>query len=143
MTVSSLFKRLFPNRKPPDESANSILIVDDDESLCDNLMDILEAEGYETFFATTSHQAAKLARDIKPWVALVDLKLPDGTGTALLSEFKQAKPDCVCILMTAHADVDSAVAAMEKGAFYYLRRICVAALLKEIPVALVTLFSNS
>ncbi len=122
MTVKRFLKKHFPKTMARSEDAKSVLIVDDDEGLCDNLMDILDAEGYETFYATTTREAAKLAREIEPWVALVDIKLPDGSGTALLSDFKLIKPDCVCILMTAHADVDTAVVALEKGAFYYLRK---------------------
>lgn len=122
MTVKRFFKKLMRNKRHPDESLKSILIVDDDEDLRDNLKDILETEGYETFFASTRAEASEVARDILPWVALVDLKLPDGMGTALLSDLKRVKPDCVCMLMTAYADVESAVAAMEKGAFYYIRK---------------------
>ena len=59
---------------------------------------------------------------MKPCLALVDLKLPDRKGTALLAELKQLIPECTCILMTVYADVDSAVQAMEKGAFYYLQK---------------------
>lgn len=122
MTVKRFFKKLIRNKRPPDESVKSILIVDDDEDLRDNLKDILETEGYETYFAASRAEASEAARDIMPWVALVDLKLPDGSGTALLSDLKRVKPDCVCMLMTAYADVESAVAAMEKGAFYYIRK---------------------
>jgi DNA-binding NtrC family response regulator len=42
--------------------------------------------------------------------------------TALLSELNSVAPGITCILMTAYADVDSAVLAIEKGAFYYLRK---------------------
>ena len=122
MKVKRFLKKLLPSGNPPDESVKSVLIVDDDGDLTDNLTDILEAEGYEVFCAGSASKAVKAARETRPWVALVDLKLPDGSGTALLSELKQVKEETVCIMMTAHADVDSAVMAMEKGAFYYLRK---------------------
>lgn len=122
MTVKHFFRRLFPKRTPPDENARTVLIIDDDADLRDNLTDILESEGYEIYGASTAAEGVKLARDIKPWVALIDLRLPDKSGTVVLSELKRDKPDIVCILITAHADVDSAVQALEKGAFYYLRK---------------------
>jgi DNA-binding NtrC family response regulator len=122
MKVKRLFRKLFPSKQPPDESVRSVLVVDDDADLRDNLTDILESEGYEVYCAGSASEASKEARRVLPWVALVDLKLPDKEGTTLLSELKNVKPDCVCILMTAHADVDSAVMALEKGAFYYLRK---------------------
>jgi DNA-binding NtrC family response regulator len=122
MTIRRFFQNLFPAKKERDPNVKSILIVDDDDALRDNMADILQGEGYETFCAATSAEASKLVREVEPWVALVDIQLPDGTGTALLSDLKNVKPDCVCIIITAHADVDSAVIAIEKGAFYYLRK---------------------
>jgi DNA-binding NtrC family response regulator len=122
MTMKRFLKDLMGSKEEPAEGPRSILIVDDDESLTDNLTDILEGEGYEIFTATTSRAAIKKAKEVMPSVALLDLRLPDGLGTALLSDLKHIKPDCLCILITAHADVDSAVVALEKGAFYYLRK---------------------
>jgi len=122
MSTKTIFRRLFRSRRQPEVEVRSILVVDDDTSLCDNLKDILEGEGYEVSTANSSSEASRLAREIHPWLSLVDLKLPDGTGTALLSELKRINPECTCILMTAYADVDSAIQALEKGAFYYLQK---------------------
>lgn len=122
MSVKRFLRKLFPQQRPRTEVSRKILIVDDDEGLRDSLKDILESEGYETVGASTMAAGARIARDVKPTLALVDLKLPDGTGAALLSDLKNDNPDVVCILMTAYADVDSAILAIEKGAFYYLRK---------------------
>jgi len=100
----------------------TVLIVDDDQSLCDNLEDILQDEGYEPFSAVTCADGLKLAREKRPKVALLDLKLPDGQGTALLSDLKRLHPDCLCIIMTAYADLNSAVVALEKAAYHYLQK---------------------
>ncbi len=91
-------------------AGKTVMIVDDDLSLCGNLEDILQDEGYEPFSAVTCADGLKLAREKRPKVALLDLKLPDGHGTALLSDLKRLYPDCLCIIMTAYADLDSAVA---------------------------------
>lgn len=122
MDPKSILRRVFRTRRQPDENIRTVLVVDDDVSFCDNLKDILEGEGYEVYVASTSAEASRVVREKRPWLALVDLKLPDGSGTALLSDLRKVKPDCVCILMTAYADVDSAVTALEKGAFYYLQK---------------------
>ena len=122
MSAKGFLRKLITGRRRPDENARTILIVDDDPDLRDNLKDILEAAGYTIHRAATMAEASKIARDVQPWVALVDLKLPDGTGMALLSDLKEVNHECVCILMTAYADVDSAVQAIEKGVFYYLRK---------------------
>ncbi len=122
MTVKRFLRKIFPNKVPPSEEAQRVLIVDDDESLSDSLKDILEGEGYEIFLASTGAEASELVQEVSPQLAIVDLKLPDGSGTALLSELNRVAPHTTCILMTAYADVDSAVLAIEKGVFYYLRK---------------------
>lgn len=100
----------------------TILVVDDDEAMTDNLCDILSDEGYDPIIANTCTDALALADARHPQVALLDLKLPDDTGINLLAHLKERNPDCVCALMTAFADVDSAVTALEKGAFHYLQK---------------------
>ncbi len=100
----------------------TILIVDDDEAMADNLCDILSDEGYDPIMANTCTEALAQADTCHPQVALLDLKLPDDTGINLLAKLKEKNPDCVCALMTAFADVDSAVTALEKGAFHYLQK---------------------
>ncbi len=99
-----------------------ILVVDDDDALADNWMDILSDEGYELLTAGTCAEALTMAKEHNPHVALLDLKLPDDTGINLLSKLKISHPECICAMMTAFADVDSAVAALEKGAFQYLQK---------------------
>lgn len=102
--------------------AKTILVVDDDAALADNLADILEDEGYRLISANTCAEALTLASRHNPQVALLDLKLPDDSGINLLAKLKQAHPDCICTLMTAFADLESAVNALEKGAFHYLQK---------------------
>lgn len=103
-------------------NAKMVLIVDDDPNLCDNLTDILQDKGYEPFTATTYAAGLKLAIERRPELALLDLKLPDGQGTELLSELKQLYPDCICIIMTAYADLDSAITALTEDAYRYLQK---------------------
>jgi two-component system, cell cycle sensor histidine kinase and response regulator CckA len=100
----------------------TVLIVDDDAAMTDNLEDILGDEGYSILSAGTCSQALALAAAQKPQVALLDLKLPDDTGINLLAELKRMYPQCVCALITAYADVESAISALEKGAFHYLQK---------------------
>ncbi|MBU1194300.1 MAG: response regulator [Proteobacteria bacterium] len=99
-----------------------IMVVDDDEALADNWEDILTDEGYELVTANTCVNALSVAHEHRPQVALLDLKLPDDTGINLLAKLKKTNPDCICALMTAFADVDSAVTALERGAFHYLQK---------------------
>jgi PAS domain S-box-containing protein len=100
----------------------TVLIVDDDAAFCDNLEDILQESGYKTFSAGTYAKGQNLAYEIKPHVVLLDIILPDGLGTLLLHDIKSMVPDCVCIMITAHADIDTAISALENGAFQYLQK---------------------
>jgi PAS domain S-box-containing protein len=103
-------------------TARTILIIDDDKELCNNLEDILKDNGYEPFSVSTGAEGLMLTRTLQPHVVLLDHKLPDCDGTVLLSNIKQISPDSFCIIITAYADIDSAVYAMEQGAFHYLRK---------------------
>ena len=103
-------------------TTKTILIVDDDADLCDNLEDILREHGYEPFSALTCADGLRLARERNPHVVLLDLRLPDGPGTELLANLKELNADCLCILVTAYADLNSAVTALERGASHYLEK---------------------
>ena len=102
--------------------SKTVLIVDDDTALRDSLADILRDEGYEPVTAGSCADALQIARQKRPGAAFLDLKLPDGAGTALLADLKRLDPECICTIVTAYADLDSAVTALEKGAYQYLQK---------------------
>jgi two-component system sensor histidine kinase HydH len=100
-----------------------ILVVDDNASLVENLSDILEGAGYTVRGAATCAAAVPLAREGFD-VALVDLRLPDGDGTALAPQLKEVQPDGEVVLLTGFATLESAVAAVRAGACAYLVKPC-------------------
>ncbi|MBN2122720.1 MAG: response regulator [Deltaproteobacteria bacterium] len=100
----------------------SVLVVDDDEGFRDTLKDILEERGYDVLCAGSCSEAMKTAREFMPMVALLDIRLPDGSGTALLADLKELNRDCICAMMTAFADLESALKALKWGAFQYLQK---------------------
>jgi two-component system, cell cycle sensor histidine kinase and response regulator CckA len=102
--------------------SDSVLIVDDDEGFRDSLKDILEEHGYNVTCAGTCAGALTITSELMPAAALLDIKLPDGSGTALLSELKKINKECVCTMMTAFADLRTAVQALEHGAYHYLQK---------------------
>jgi len=106
-----------PQRRP------RLLVVDDNEVLVDNLSEILSSAGYAVQGAGTCAGALALAREGFD-VALVDLKLPDGDGTALAPRLKALEPDGEVVLLTGFATLESAVAAVRAGACAYLVKPC-------------------
>lgn len=96
-----------------------VLIVEDNEDYVDDLKDIVEKLGYLVRVAGSVQAAAEAARG---WVqvAIVDVKLPDGDGTQLADRLKEENPDCEVILLTGHATVESAAAAVHADVWAYL-----------------------
>ena len=97
----------------------TLLIVDDDPGTCKTLCDIFQEKGYTVATATTGREAQDKAKQTAFNVALIDIRLSDVDGTALLSEFKKTHPDMVCMIITGHASVQNAIKALEDGANGY------------------------
>jgi two-component system, NtrC family, sensor histidine kinase HydH len=100
-----------------------ILVVDDNAGLVENLCEILDGAGYTSRGAGSCAEALASARDGFD-VALVDLRLPDGDGTALAPQLKERSPDGEVVLLTGFATLESAVAAVRAGACAYLVKPC-------------------
>lgn len=100
-----------------------VLLVDDNAALVDNLRETLEEEGYAVATAGAVADAVREAAGGFD-VALVDLKLPDGDGTALTERLRVEHPDAAIVMLTGNATVETAVAAVRAGAFAYLVKPC-------------------
>jgi two-component system, NtrC family, response regulator AtoC len=92
-----------------------MLILDDDALIRTVLSDRLERAGHRVAVAGSLAEARALLRTFVPDLALLDMKLPDGEGSDLLPELA-GELDVPVIMMTAHATVQSAVAALKQGA---------------------------
>ncbi|MFN8548354.1 MAG: sigma-54 dependent transcriptional regulator [Candidatus Eisenbacteria bacterium] len=99
---------------------SSILIVDDQDSLRHFLEKALLDDGYEVRAAATGGEGIARFDEQAPDLILLDLRLPDRSGLDLLSYFKERVPEIPVILMTAFAEVETAVQAMKRGAYDYL-----------------------
>ncbi|TLY78646.1 MAG: response regulator, partial [Gammaproteobacteria bacterium] len=95
------------------------LIVDDDTDVVDWLQEVARMEGFTVARAHSLRDARiELGRQ-RPDVLLTDLRLPDGEGIELARELEKPETTEV-IIVTGHATVDSAVAALRAGASDYL-----------------------
>ena len=104
------------------ETAASILLVEDKDSLRAMLRLALEAQGHAVIEARDEPEAVAALRDSQPAVVLSDLRLPIGDGLGVLRAAKEADPELPVIVMTAHGSIQDAVAAMKQGALDFLAK---------------------
>ena len=99
-----------------------VLVVDDERLIRWSLEQTLEKLGYDVETAEDGARAVAAVREESPDVLLLDLKLPDTDGIQVLRQVKESHPDIQVIIMTAYADVGTAVEAMRLGAYDYIAK---------------------
>ena len=99
-----------------------ILVVDDDRSICKLMSSILRMESYP-FRVATSGSEARTAIDQERFDILVsDIYLGDDSGLHLLEHIKSINADAEVVIMTAHGSMETAVHAVQNGAFDYISK---------------------
>ncbi len=104
------------------EGAPRVLIVDDESGILDSLRILLKTEGFQPFTAHGGRQGIEKIDDLRPDIVLTDVRMPDITGVQVLSHARQVDSDLPVILMTAQATLQSAMQAVNEGAFYYIQK---------------------
>jgi two-component system response regulator GlrR len=103
-------------------SRGRILVVDDEEDLCVLIAMRLEHHGYSVSTETSCRGAFELlSREIFDAVIL-DLRLDDGDGLDLLDRIQEHDPELPVVMLTAHGSIETAVAAMQRGAYGFLTK---------------------
>lgn len=100
----------------------TILVVEDKESMAAMLKETLEAEGYKVIPARDAAKGIKYLKDGKIDLVLTDLKLPDKNGIDVLKASKEENNLTPVIVMTAFGSVEAAVSAMKEGAFDFITK---------------------
>jgi two-component system response regulator RegA len=98
----------------------SLLIVDDDEVLRLRLGRAFSARGFDTYLASGPAEALALARSESPEMAVVDLKMPGGSGLELVRDLIAIDPSTRIVVLTGHGSIATAIEAVRLGATYYL-----------------------
>jgi len=100
----------------------SILILEDEAVLARTLAKAFSRQGFEAHHAGSIAAARQIAADVSLDIALLDLRLPDGSGLEVLDHLIAADPNLPVIMMTAHGSVSDAVDAMQRGARDYVQK---------------------
>ena len=99
-----------------------ILLVDDDPGTRKVARANLALEGFEVVTAASASEALLRLAESDPLALVTDLKMPDRDGIALMDDVHAVRPALPVVLVTGHATVENAVAAMRRGALHYLTK---------------------
>lgn len=99
-----------------------VLIVDDDRDFVESLQEILESKGYAVATAHDAEMARVVAAKFNADVALLDIRLGQDNGVDLIASLKQQQPAIICVMLTAHKSLETAVGALRQGAYNYLTK---------------------
>ncbi len=86
------------------------------------MLEIIQELGYDGAGAATEAEAVTMAQAERPDVMLLDMVLPDASGTKALEHLRHARPDVPIIMVTANADEEVARETLKRGAFDYVMK---------------------
>ncbi len=100
----------------------TILVVDDEPNYLVVLSELLRDEGFEVYTAPGTDEALAVVKEVDLDLVITDMQMPGKDGSVLMHEAKAYNIDLPVIIITAYAEIDKAVAAMQAGAFSYLAK---------------------
>src|SRR6266568_4512589 len=101
---------------------DTILVVDDEESIRTSLAGILEDEGFTVIFANDGVQALETVRKELPDLVLLDIWMPRMDGLATLEKLKELYPALMVIMMSGHGTIETAVKSTKIGAHDFVEK---------------------
>jgi two-component system nitrogen regulation response regulator NtrX len=99
-----------------------VLIVDDEEGICESLSGIFEDDGYSVLTAHSGEDALKSVKEDNPDLVLLDVWLPGIDGIQTLEKIMHLKPDLPVVMISGHGNIDLAVKATRMGAYDFLEK---------------------
>lgn len=99
-----------------------ILVIDDDQSICETLELYLTEEGYTVYTANTGTDGLNKFVETSPDLVILDIRLPDIDGFMVLEDLREESEKVKVIMITAFHDMESTINAMKGGAFDYIHK---------------------
>jgi DNA-binding NtrC family response regulator len=103
-------------------SSPRVLIIDDETSILDTLRILLRREGYDVHTAVGGQQGLDALQEVRPDFVLTDIRMPGVGGIEILNAVRETDPTLPVILMTAQASLQTAIQAVNQGAFHYIQK---------------------
>ncbi len=100
----------------------TVLVIDDEMGILDTIRILLKSEGFTPYTALGGKKGLEQIEALKPELIISDVRMPDVTGLDILASVRAHDPEAVVILMTAQASLQSAIGAVNNGAFYYIQK---------------------
>ena len=100
----------------------AILVVDDESGILDALRMLLKNAGFQVETAQGGKAGLEALKTTPPDIVLTDIRMPQVTGINILEAVRELDPETPVILMTAQASLQSAISAVNQGAFYYIQK---------------------
>ena len=105
--------------------AQTILVVDDEQAILNSLKDLLQDEGYQVALAHTGEEAlSRFQTDGDPPIdaVLLDIWLPQMDGIEVLKQLRAQESNLPVIMLSGHANIDTAVTATKHGAYHFVEK---------------------
>ena len=112
------------SEEPTVGKGQEILVVDDDEFVCNSLKWLLIDEGYDVEVCTDGKSALQVLSKHNFDLVLTDLMMPEVDGLMVLQEVKRISPNTAVIILTGYGTLESAMAALREGAYDFLTKPC-------------------
>jgi DNA-binding response OmpR family regulator len=108
----------------PENSKARLLIVDDEINVRSTLGEFLEQRGYHVGEARSGHEALTLLTNAPYDLMVLDMLMPEMSGVEVMRRAREVRPDLAIIVLTAHASVENAIAAVKSNVTDYLLKPC-------------------
>lgn len=122
VTISEIAGNAHMNNNTVMNDNPTLLVVDDDVTLCNVLSDALRKRSFNVMLAHNVDDAVKIAEENPPEYAVIDLKMEGASGLRLIPRLKSLDEQTRIVILTGYASITTAVEAIKLGANYYLTK---------------------